>query len=150
MKGCLIDSNILVYAHDSREHIKQQQAVELVDVLTYRGLTILSVQCLTEFFRTVRWKLPEPLTHAEALEQIELFTRTCRVLDLTPDAVVEGCKASVQYGLSFWDSLIWAVARVNSVSQILSEDAEHDRLIGGVRYLNPFHPDFDLQAVAAV
>jgi predicted nucleic acid-binding protein len=46
--------------------------------------------------------------------------------------------------MSIWDALIWSVARLNGISWILTEDGQHNRLVEGVRYLNPFHPDFDL------
>ena len=43
-----------------------------------------------------------------------------------------------RYGLSFWDSLIWATARENQVFTIFSEDFQDGREIEGVRFVNPF------------
>ena len=40
--------------------------------------------------------------------------------------------------LSFWDALLWAVAREAGVTLLLSEDFQHDRVLGGVRFCNPF------------
>jgi len=104
------------------------------------------VQCLTEFFNTARNKLPEPLSQLDAIAQVENFLLSCRVLSLTPLAVIEACRCSNRYGVPVWDALIWAVARLNDVPAIITEDT-HGRVIEGVRYLNPFHADFDLAAV---
>jgi predicted nucleic acid-binding protein len=142
----LVDSNILIYAHDPRDKIKQQLAFAVLDYLIKRREAALSVQCLSEFFNTVRMKLPEPLSQLHALAQAEYFLLSCRVLSLTPLAVIEACRCSNRYGISVWDSLIWAVARLNGLSAIISEDT-HGDVLEGVRYLNPFHPDFQLSVL---
>ena len=144
LAGFLVDSNILIYVHDPRDQTKQERAFEVLDRLIKSKSAVISVQCLSEFFSTVRWKLPEPLSQLHALAQVESFTLTCRVLSLTPHAVLEACRCSNSYGLSIWDSLTWAVARLNGVPSIVTEDNEHGRMIEGVRYLNPFHQDFDM------
>jgi len=102
------------------------------------------VQCLTEFFRTVRWRLPEPLSPGDALAQVTRLSLACRVLDITTAAVLEACRAANDYQMAIWDALIWSVARLSGIPYVLTEDAEHDRVLEGVRYLNPFHSDFDM------
>jgi len=139
----LVDSNVLIYAHDPRDKTKQQQAFDVLDYLIKRRSASLSVQSLTEFFNTVRIKLPEPVSQLHALAQVEYFLLSCRVFSLTPLAVIEACRCSNRYGMSIWDSLIWAVARLNGVPAIVTEDT-HGEVLEGVRYLNPFHPDFNL------
>ena len=143
----LLDTNILVYAHDPRDRLKQERAFMVLDSLIRSGRAVLSVQCLSEFFSAATRRLPEPLEPATAMAQVERLVRSCRVLDLTPTAVLEGCRGSAQYGLSIWDALIWAVGKLNQVAYILTEDAEHERFLEGVRFLNPFHPTFDLAAL---
>ena len=125
----LVDTNVLVYAHDPRDREKQALAVKVLEQLIPLDLAVLSVQCLTEFFQATRWKLPEPLTPDEALSQVERFVRACRVVDLTPMVVLEGCRGSSAYGLSLWDALIWAAAKLNQIPVVLTEEAEHGRLL---------------------
>jgi predicted nucleic acid-binding protein len=144
LSAFLVDSNVLVYAHDPRDRAKQLRALEVLDHLITRDMAVLSVQCLTEFFRAARWKLPEPLAPEEALAQVERFTQACRILDLTPLVVIEGCRGTHAHSLALWDSLIWSVAKLNQVPYILSEDFPGRSFIEGVRFLNPFAPDFDL------
>jgi predicted nucleic acid-binding protein len=133
-----------VYAHDPRDRKKQEQAFRLLDSLVSSGRAVLSVQCLTEFFSVTTLRLPEPLEQAVAMAQVERLIRSCRVLDLTPAVVLEGCRGSREYALPIWDALIWAVGKLNQIGYILTEDAEHERFLEGVRFLNPFHPAFDL------
>lgn len=148
MAGFLVDSNILIYVHDPRDQSKQERAFEVLDRLIKDKSAVLSVQCLSEFFSTVRWKLPEPMSQLQALAQVESFILSCRVLSLTPRALLEACRCSNRYGLSIWDSLIWSVAKLNGVPSIVTEDAEQNRVLEGVRYLNPFHPDFDMSLLS--
>ena len=140
----LIDTNVLVYAHDPRDRKKQEQAFRVLDSLIGSGRAVLSVQCLTEFFSVTTRRLPEPLERIVAMTQVERLIRSCQILDLSPAVVLEGCRGSTEYGLSIWDALIWAVVKLNQVPFVLTEDAEHERYLEGVRFLNPFHPSFDL------
>lgn len=92
--------------------------------------------------------MPEPLTLEQALARVETLTQVCRVFDLTAFAVLDGCHAAARYQLSIWDALIWAVAKLNGVPYIVTKDAEHDRVVGGIHYLNPFADSFDLDVLA--
>jgi predicted nucleic acid-binding protein len=141
----LLDTNVLVYMYDPRDREKQDRALLLVDRLIQRQRAALSVQCLSEFFSVATQRLPEPLSRAEAAIRVERLSRACRVLDLTPAVVIEGCRGSAQHDLSIWDALIWAVAKLNQVPWVLTEDAEHDRFLEGVRFLNPFSSTFEAQ-----
>lgn len=61
----LVDTNVLVYAHDPRNRAKQDKAVAVLDLLFTQGRVALSVQCLNEFLNVVR-TLPEPMPLTEA------------------------------------------------------------------------------------
>ena len=145
MSAFLVDTNVLVYAYDPRDRKKQERAQAILARLVPRDLAVISVQCLTEFFRAVRWRLPEPLSPDDALSQVVRLARACRVLDLTSWIVLEACRASNTYQVSIWDALIWASAKVNQIPDVLTEDWKHERVLEGVRFLNPFDPAFDLE-----
>ncbi len=144
----LVDTNVLVYAHDGSDRNKQQRALHVIDQLVSTDQAVLSVQCLTEFFNVITRRITPPMSQAEAQAQVERFAEACRVLELTPPAVLDGCRGTVEHGLSFWDALIWAVAKRNRIPYLLTEDAEHERFLEGVRFLNPFDPAFDLGALS--
>ena len=143
----LIDTNVLIYQYDPRELEKQWIARSIVDALIARQRAVLSVQCLTEFFRVGTERLPEPLTRAEARLRVVRLARACHVLPLTPNVVLEGCRGAAELGLSIWDALIWAVAKLNQIPYVLTEDMKHGRFLEGVRFVNPFAPAFDPDAL---
>jgi predicted nucleic acid-binding protein len=142
----LVDTNVLVYTHDPSVAIKQQVAVDVLGRLLAAGAACVSVQCLSEFF-SVSTRLPVQMPRAEAAFEVEQFARMMPVLELTEAGVLQACQAVVRHQLSIWDALIWAVARINHVPYVLTEDAEHDRVIEGVRYINPFAHTLDLDAL---
>jgi predicted nucleic acid-binding protein len=47
--------------------------------------------------------------------------------------------------MAFGDAMVWASARENSMSYVLTEDQEHGRLIEDIRYINPFVDRFELE-----
>jgi predicted nucleic acid-binding protein len=145
--GLFVDTNVLVHIYDPRDRVKQERAVEVFDRLAAAQRAVVSVQCLTEFFSSATMRLPEPMSRSDAVTRVVRLAEVCTVLDLTPAGVVEGCQAVVRHQLSIWDALIWAVARLNNVRYILTDDSEHGREIEGVTYLNPFTHPFDLDAL---
>jgi len=139
----LVDSNVLVYAFDPRDQRKRRQAVAILERLVSSGRGVLSVQCLSEFFNTVTRRLPERMPARMALVELERFAQLWRILELTPAVVLEGCRIASEHSVSVWDSLIWAVAKLNQVPYVLTEDMQHGRYIEGVTFHNPFVPEFD-------
>jgi predicted nucleic acid-binding protein len=145
----LVDTNVLVYASDPRDRAKQTAAAELLEALIATQRAVLSVQCLTEFYSVVTRRLRDPIAPREALGWVEQFAGACRILDLTGAVALEGLRGSARYQLSSWDALIWSAAKLNQIPYVLTEDAEHGRILEGVRYLNPFDPAFDPRVLSA-
>jgi predicted nucleic acid-binding protein len=140
----LVDTNVLVYSYDPTDAAKRQRAIAVLDQLSLRGNGTLSAQVLGEFFVTVTRKIPLPLTPAQAERSITNYVRSWTVFDLTPLVVLEAVRGLQRYRLSYWDSLIWATAKLNGVPNILSEDFSGGALLDGVRFLNPFAPTFNV------
>lgn len=144
MAAILIDTNILVYLYDRRDARRQELARRLLNEVEIHGVGRLSVQALAEFFSVVTRKLVPPLTAAEALEQVTLMAQVWPILDLTPLIALEAGRGVRDHGLSYYDAQMWATARLNQIPLILSEDFQTGRLLEGVRFVNPFAPDFSL------
>jgi predicted nucleic acid-binding protein len=144
MAPILIDTNILVYVFDHNNPAKQDQAIRLLQHLELGGSGRLSTQCLAEFASVATRKLQPPLTAAEVYTQVERFMRAYPVLDLTPAVVLEAVRGVRDYRLAYYDAQLWAVARLNQIPVIFSEDFNSNSVIEGVRFFNPFMPDFDL------
>lgn len=135
---------MLVYEHDPRDAAKQRKAADLVRRLIEADRAVLSVQSLMEFYRTTTQRLPEPLATSTALDQVGRLVRSCLVLDVTGAVAFEACRGSAVHGLSVWDAVLWATAKMNGVPYVLTEDAEHGRFLEGVTYLDPFDPRFEI------
>ena len=58
--------------------------------------------------------------------------------------VLEAVRGVRDHRFSFYDAQIWAVARLNSIPVILSEDFNTGASIEGVLFVNPLDLSFDL------
>jgi len=80
----------------------------------------------------------------DAARQVERFVRAWTVFNLTPMIVLEATRGVREYKFSYWDAQIWAAARLNQVTAVFTEDMPSAHVIEGVRFVNPFAPDFNL------
>lgn len=142
MTATLIDTNVLIYAYDRSEPVKQRRALAVLDELARSGDGVLSAQVLSEFFVTVTRRIPAPLTVAEATERLHHFARIWPVVPVTAPVVLEAIRGVERYRLSFWDAQIWAAARLGRVGTVLSEDVNPGAVIEGVRFVDPFAEGF--------
>ncbi len=145
MPVVLIDTNLLVYLYDIHNARKSAQARLVLDRLELTRTGRLSVQNLAEFLNVSTRKLDPPLSWVDALNQAALFTRMWPVFDLTPLIVLEAARGARDHGLAYYDAQIWAVARLNQVTTIFSEDFSDGQVLEGVRFVNPFGADFRLE-----
>ena len=71
----ILDTNVLIYAHDRSEPEKQRQALEVLDRAQSTGDGALTTQILGEFFTTATRKLSASLPRRDAARQVELMAR---------------------------------------------------------------------------
>jgi len=140
-----VDTNVLVYAYDRSEPEKQRRAFEVLDRLAVTRTGTISTQVLAEFFVAVTRKIPAPLSAAEAYERIRNYLQSWVVVDLTGMIVLEAARGVRDHQFHFWDAQIWATARLNQISVVLSEDFTDGAVIEGVRFVNPFAEGFKIE-----
>lgn len=140
----LIDTNILVYALDRAEPVKQARAIDVLAVLKESGLAAVSTQILAEFFNAVMLRLKVPLSPAEAYDKTEAITQRFSVIEVSQATVLEAARAARDYQISYWDAQIWATAKLNQIPYVLTEDVPGREMLEGVRFINPLRNDFDL------
>ena len=109
------------------------------------GTGVLSAQALSEFYNAVTRKLEPPLSPGDAEGQLRALARVWPVVPVTSGVVFEAVRGVREYQLSFWDAQIWAAARLNHLSMVLSEDFSPDAVIEGVRFVDPFAEGFELE-----
>ena len=133
------DSNILVYAYDTRDPNKQDQAQALLLKATQSQTAVLFAQVLGEFFVVVTRKIPQPMSSSEAAEVIaELGAWEVMPLDFS--LVQRAIVTQQKYGTSYWDSLIISAAERAGCVRIYSEDLNNGQLYHGIEVQNPFQP----------
>jgi predicted nucleic acid-binding protein len=70
------------------------------------------------------------------------------VLPLTPAVVLEAVRGVRDHLFSYYDAQIWALARLNQIGAVLSEDFSAGAVIEGVRFIDPFSRTFDVEELA--
>ena len=133
----LLDSNVLLYAHDRSAGIKHQRAKELVTRLWNKRCGALSVQVLQEFAVNARRKLPKPLSVAE-LREIILVLSAWRIHRPEPIEVIAALELQERYQITFWDSMILTSAKSLGCRSVWSEDLNAGQSYDGVVVRNPF------------
>jgi predicted nucleic acid-binding protein len=142
----MVDTNILLYAYDRGEPAKQHQALAVLDRLVVQDLGVLTSQVLAEFFVNATKRLQPPLTIKEAHDRIQNYLLSWKILDITGPVVLEAVRGVSTYQMAYWDAQIWASARMNQIPLVLSEDFGEGVIIEGVRFVNPFGSNFDMEA----
>jgi predicted nucleic acid-binding protein len=142
----LVDTNVLVYAYDRTEPVKQRRAVALLRQMPYRGVGAISTQILAEFYNAITRRLKEKLSAAEAYERLQNLEQSWPIVNITPAIVLEAARGVQQYQFGFWDALIWATAKLNQIPVVLSADFNVGGAIEAVRFVNPLVDEFDLVA----
>lgn len=138
--AALIDTNLLVYRFDSRFPQKQKLATEILR----RGITDNSVrvphQAIIEFVAAVTRPIRGHviLQQREALREAEEFLKQFTVVYPNEAILRNAFRGCVAYQFSWFDAQIWSYAEYYGLSEILTEDLQHDRLYGTVRIVNPF------------
>jgi predicted nucleic acid-binding protein len=133
-----LDTNILVYAMDRDAGDRHRLAMEIVD-RAINSDCVLVLQAFCEFYAavTAKGKMPRREAEDQIHDWIELFP----VASATSKSLTKALKAVKEHNLSFWDAMLWAVANEAGVTLLLSEDFQHDRVLDGTRFCNPFTLD---------
>jgi predicted nucleic acid-binding protein len=136
--GCaFVDTNVLVYAHDTSAGTKRDTALTLVEGLWESGHGCLSMQVLQELFVNLTRKLPRPLGTDAARDSVEDFARWAVHV---PDAedVFAAIDLHERHRISFWDAMIVRSASELGCERLLSEDLNAGQRYDGVLVVNPF------------
>jgi len=139
--AALADTNILVYRFDGRFPQKQRRAI---DVLR-RGIADDSIriahQAVVEFVAAVSRPLGKdaPLMSIDdARREAEELLHQFVVLYPTEAIVRLALRGAAAYQLAWFDAHMWAYAEHFGMTELLSEDFQHERIFGSVRAVDPF------------
>lgn len=135
-----IDTNVLVYAIDADEPIKQTKAVSLLSRLRQPGgSTLLLWQVAGEFLKVLRHRESKGrITSSD----VESFFRQYRTMfPLIPPSeqlLPHYFRLFERFSLSHWDSMLLAACKEAGVTTLYSEDMDAGTDYDGLRIVNPF------------
>ena len=131
------DTNVLVYARDAGERVKQPLAAEWLEALWRRRLGKLSYQVLSEYYITVTRKL-EPGLPVEAARADVRNLMTWSPLRVDGNIIEGAFSLQDRFSLSWWDSLIVSAAQASGAGYLLTEDLQDGQVFDQLVVLNPF------------
>ena len=137
LEATFVDTNILVYAHDSKDETRNLVARKLLADLWKTRSGVLSTQVLIEFYSVITRKLRPAIPAQEARAAVATYAEWCAI-PTDPTLVIEASQLAEEHTLSFWDALIVAAAKRSGARLLLSEDLQHGRTFGYLRVENPF------------
>jgi len=130
-----VDTNVLIYAWDPRDPVKQQTANDLLDAITDG---ILLWQVAIEFLAASRKLVPFGFNLTAAFDEIrdtltvwKLVTPNENILDSVEDLIA-------RFSLAFWDALVIAGSLEAGADRLYSEDFTGYPNIDGMDIINPF------------
>ena len=132
-----VDTNVLVYARDARDTVKQRGAAAWLERLWQERTGRTSIQILSEYYVTVTRKLEPGLSLTDAWDDVSaLFAWRPQPID---EALMQrGRENEQRHRLSWWDSLVVGAAQLQGCGLLLSEDFQEGGVYGGVTVRSPF------------
>lgn len=135
-----MDTNVLVYARQADETVKQPVAAGWLAHLWDSNEGRVSAQVLNEYYVTVTRKLDPPVTVADARADVADLAGW-QPVGIDSDLVAAAWDIEDRYGFHFWDALVVAAAQAAGCDTLLTEDLQDGQDLDGVVVVNPFlHP----------
>jgi predicted nucleic acid-binding protein len=135
-----VDTNILMYAHDSAAGEKHNKAKALVEKLWQARSGVVSTQVLQELAVNLRKKVKKPLD-VKATRDVVSDYMAWQVVVNAGDSILEALDLEARYKVSFWDALVIHAAQASGAEILYSEDLAEGQAYGDVRVVNPLRSD---------
>lgn len=137
----LIDSNILIYAFDKADPVKQNKARHLLESC-FSGKTscAVSLQNLSEFYVIITKKIKNPLPHDEAaiIVRSMIEFNGLKKLEVSQHSMLRALDLCKDGSTKYWDVLIAATMLENTIFGIYTENTKYFDKIPGIKTINPF------------
>ena len=118
-----VDTNILMYAHDTAAGEKHRRAKALVAELWDTRAGVVSTQVLQELAVNLRKKAKKPID-ARATRDIVTDYLAWHVVVNGGESILEALDLEARYQISFWDALVLHAARAAGAEILYSEDLD--------------------------
>lgn len=121
-------------------------AREVLGIAHAAAAGVVSSQVIAEFHNVVTRKLRDLVSREKAAADAAHIADAFEVVPVDRAVVLSAVQAALDFRLNQYDAQIWAAAKAADCTVILTEDT-HGEALGGIRYVDPFAPDFDAEAV---
>lgn len=135
-----VDTNVLVYAHDTQAGGRHITAKRVLSELWDSRDGSLSTQVLQEFYAVATRKLKPAMPRRQARGLVAAYGEWCDVAT-EPQLIVAASRLEEEHTVAFWDALIVEAALRAGASVLVSEDLQDGRQFGALRVTNPFTED---------
>jgi predicted nucleic acid-binding protein len=129
------DTNVIVYAHDRRDGLKQSRALALMETHIAAGSFVLSTQVMIEAYNALQ--RAALLKKDLALKIVESLADE-HVVPADAALVLRGLQLGERHQLSHWDGLIVQAALDAGCEALFSEDMQAGMRFGDLEVINPF------------
>jgi predicted nucleic acid-binding protein len=130
-----VDTNVLIYARDPRDSVKQEAASALLSSLA-DGVLLWQVAC--EYVAASRKLEPFGYDLTQALADLADMREAWKTILPTWGVMDRAKQLLAKYHLSFWDGLLVAACLEGGVTRLYSEDFDTSAEAEGVEIINPF------------
>lgn len=134
-KRVFVDTNVLLYAVDPSDPVRQARASQWLHHLWSTGNGATSTQVLHEFYVNAVRKFAVPPIQVRFLVD-SLLTWT--PIDTTPALIHRAWHWADTAQVPYWDALILAAADLAGCTILLSEDFQSGRQFDEIQVINPF------------
>ena len=131
-----VDTNILMYAHDTSAGEKHERAKAVVEELWRDRTGVVSTQVLQELAVNLRRKAGRPLD-VKATREIVSDYLTWQVIVNGGESILEAMDLESRYQISFWDAMVIQAAQLSGADVLYSEDLSDGQQYGSVQVINP-------------
>jgi len=135
LERSFFDTNVLVYADDEANPIKQRKALNLIKEHRTHNTGVVSLQVLQEYFVAARRKFK--LDSGLIRQKVEIYARF-EVAEPRVADILAAIDFHRLHKVSYWDALVSRMAKQSGCAVLLTEDMNHGQMIDGVRIVNPF------------
>ncbi len=132
-----VDTNVLVYARDTHDPDKQQQARAWMEHLWASREGRVSAQVLNEYYVTVTGRLAPGMSPDDARADIDRLI-TWNPLPINASLVSNALEIGGAAQISHWDALIVAAAQRAGCEFLLTEDLADGQRIDTLSVICPF------------
>ena len=136
-----VDTNILMYAHDTSAGGKHERAKALLEELWRERTGVVSTQVLQELSVNLREKVHRPLD-AKGVRELVTDYLSWQVVVNGRESILQALDLEERHQISFWDALVIHAAHVSGAEVLYSEDLSNGEMYGSVRVVNPFVADY--------